>query len=361
MLRFDWEPLQDWERVRTDWQSLEALSPSNVFLSWSWVQTWHNVYQAADFVCRVFDQAKLVGIGLWARKHHDRPLGLNVCTLHLQHSGIDRLDQIWPEYNEMLCLPEYRQAVHAQLLSHIPKTLNVNEIDLGVCEADVAQWALQESSKQWLSEERWRSVSIAAVIQGFSSIEAYLESLSSSFRYQLRRTEKGLVKLGPIQLEFAQTANQCKDWLKEDSQWHKAQWGEDSGFHNPDFERFHMAWIDQGYEQGLVHVVRLLAGQECVSGAYLFHYQDTLYFYLGFARQDWGAKVKTGLYLHYILIRYCIEQGIAVYDFMGGDYPYKRKFGQPVKTLVRCRFKPLTLKNIVEKNLKRVKRLLKKA
>jgi CelD/BcsL family acetyltransferase involved in cellulose biosynthesis len=158
-----------------------------------------------------------------------------------------------------------------------------------------------------------------------------------------------------VTLQFAQTPEQCVAWLLEDGSWHQQQWGAQSGFNNTEFIRFHEAWILRGFSASLCGYVRLMAGEEIAAGAYYFRDSSRLYFYLGFARDEWGPKVKTGFCLHLAMIRYCYDQGIPLYDFMGGDYAYKRRFGTEGPTLVRCRYKPPSLVNRGEQVLKGVK------
>lgn len=382
-LEFLWQPPTDWGAIAADWQALAKDAKPNIFLSWAWIETWANTYGRVVSVLRVFHGKQLVAMGLWARQKHVRPLGLNVQTLHLHHCGVERLDQIWPEYNELLCLPDYRHVVHGALLENIPSDLGVNEVDLGVCENQLsyllvspldtklmpkANAGVLESSSgasslspppkrksHWLREERWTSVAIQVPLQQWTSVDDYLASLSSSFRYQLRRAEKGLSKLGPLELVFAESSTHCSQWLMADAHWHQKQWGEQSGFNNPDFVKFHEAWVASAFDLSLCGYVRLMAGDTVAAGAYFFQDTSCIYFYLGFARNEWGPKVKTGFCLHLAMIRYCFEQGIPMYDFMGGDYDYKRRFGSCGPTLVKCRYKPNTLLNRAEQGLKRAR------
>jgi hypothetical protein len=324
------------------------------------------VYDHVEFVLRVFEGDKLVAMGLWACKNHKRPLGFNVKTLHLHHCGDEARDQIWPEYNELLCLPSHRITVHAALLSNLPSEPRITEVDLGVCDEALSYCLvtpspvsrvtqnpnLVDESSPWLREQRWASSAIQVPVSQWETAEDYVSSLSSSFRYQLRRAEKGLRSIGPVRLVFAENASQCKEWLMADAVWHKAQWGTDSGFHNPEFVNFHEAWITRGFNESLCGYCRLMAGDTITAGAYFFRDSQRIYFYLGFARNEWGPKVKSGFCLHLAMIRYCFEEQIPVYDFMGGDYAYKRRFGKASSTLVKCRFKPPTLLNSGEQLLK---------
>lgn len=378
-LNFVWRVLTEceWVAVAKDWQVLEGYGAPNIFLSWPWIETWALTYNPAVQVLRVYEADKLVAMGLWAKQMHIRPLGLHVQTLHLHHCGVESLDQIWPEYNELLCLPAYREIVHHLLLKNIPADLGVTEVDLGVCAERLSQllvgselateiqksvsskWPVPLSTLRrsfalpWLREERWSSVAIEVLVHQWADVDDYLASLSSSFRYQLRRAEKGLSRLGPIALRFAGSAKQCEQWLMADAHWHQAQWGEQSGFNNPEFVKFHQAWIARAFDASLCGYVRLMAGDVVVAGAYYFQDASRIYFYLGFARNEWGPKVKTGFCLHLAMIRHCFEQNIAVYDFMGGDYDYKRRFGTEGIRLVRCRYKPGSFLNRGEQLLKR--------
>lgn len=370
-LKFSWQAPTDWAQIEADWLALSAQAHPNIFLTWTWVSTWAKVYDRVTHVLRVFDGRTLVAMGLWAHQFHRRPLGLNVRTLHLHHCGDEAYDQIWPEYNELLCAPGYRVPVHAALLSNLPTQPRITEVDLGVCEARLSKLLVAPSLSPtlsklpgagdgdtpapWLREQRWSSNAINVPLSHWADFDAYLASLSSSFRYQLRRAEKGLKALGELRLCFAETAEQCTEWLLEDGVWHQQQWGADSGFNNPAFVRFHKAWIARGFAASFCGYCRLMAGDTSVAGAYFFRDHQTVYFYLGFARNEWGPKVKTGFCLHLAMIRYCFDQNIAVYDFMGGDYDYKRRFGAPGMTLVKCRYKPRTLLNQGEQVLKQLR------
>ncbi|MEJ2755538.1 MAG: GNAT family N-acetyltransferase [Gammaproteobacteria bacterium] len=321
----------------------------------SWLITWQDVYAATDYVLRVYEGKQLVAIGLWVVVRHQRPLGFHVNTLHLHHCGNDRKDQIWSEYNELLCLPAYRETVYRQLLNRLPDNMCLGEVDFGVSDATISPWLCHSG---WLAEQRWKTASIGVDISQWSSFESYLTNLSKSFRYQLRRTEKGLQHVNNVTVQFAPNTASCIKWFQEDGKWHKAQWGDQSGFENPEFVAFHLAWIQRAFPNGHCHYVRLLVGDEVAAGAYLFSTEKIWYFYLGFSREDWGPKIKTGYYLHLKIIEHCFNLGIDNYDFMGGDYAYKRRFGQPQRQLVGNRYKPASWVNRFEQGLKLIKKQL---
>ena len=355
-LHFDWTPPTDWEKVAEDWLVLETAAQPEVFLTWDWVATWQAVYGQTSHVCRVYAKEQLVAMGLWVLKRHERPLGFHTNTLHLQHCGDEQRDQIWPEYNELLCLPAYREVVHRQVLQQLPLNESINEVDFGVSDTALTSWLCCHDD--WLAEQRWDAASIGVKLLHYPSFPAYVSSLSKSFQYQLRRTEKGLLNAGETRIQFAPDLPTCLTWFHEDAVWHKAQWGEQSGFKNQHFVDFHHAWIERAFPKQRCQYVRLMVGQEAAAGAYLLATAQNWYFYLGFAREDWGPKVKTGYYLHLKLIEQCFSLGLSHYDFMGGDYPYKRRFGEPLRHLAGNRYKPINWVNRCEQGLKRLKRCM---
>lgn len=347
---FQWQPQPNVSQLAESWQQLEAQSPANLFTSWFWMQSWWQAYQKADWLLTVSDANGLVSLSLWNEQHHKRPLGLHVNTLHLHHVGREAEDQIWPEYSSPLTKTESEHLLYPQLLAQLFQHTHINEIDVGLTHHSITQL---NPNANYLAEPF-----LAATAFQYKT-NAEQAAFSANLRSQLNRSQREAEKLGTVTFTLQEDPDFTA--FEQLAEGHQQQWGESSGFNNPAFLRFHRQLMaNSQFAAGTGCAIATLAinGQPYAQH-YLIRYHGTLYFYLGTAKKTSNARLKPGMMLHAHLIERLAELGCQCYDFMGGDYEYKRRLSNQQTALQQWRIKRPLARFKVEQTLKQWKARVK--
>ncbi len=348
-LTFTWhkEPLID--DVIHVWQVLAREVHPNVFLSVDWIRAWAESYKAISWQLVVYWNNKLIGCALWREQEHKRPLGFNVTTLHLNHTGEEQKDQIWPEYNGILCLPEYEHTVLSVLIDNIFDThCHVNEIDTGLC--------LNSKLEQWTADRYVKDCWLKSQTYIFDKdISEWQSSFSKNLKSEINRTQRGLVELGLGEIEFETLPDKCLKMLDEMAELHEQAWGSSSGFLNSEFMRFHHYLIKNSDYDLKPMIVNLVSPSGLLCRHYLLISHETAYFYLGVTKKNVGSRIKLGTYLHAKTIEQLETLGCNKYDFLGGDYRYKSRMANTNYEMSRILFKRATVSFKVERLLKNLK------
>ncbi|TAP41429.1 GNAT family N-acetyltransferase [Alteromonas sp. KUL49] len=107
---------------------------------------------------------------------------------------------------------------------------------------------------------------------------------------------------------------------------HISQWGETpegSGFQNPAFVKHHETILNLAPSS--VEILQVRAGDTLVAYGYYLIHNRRAYFYCSGINFDIATNsIKPGYLLHYLAMCHFSEQGLLSYDFLGGDYRYKK-------------------------------------
>lgn len=349
-LSFKWVENPTWQQIESSWQQLLQSIEPMLFRSIAWVKTWATLYKNIDWLLLVLKKDELISASLWNKKHHKRRFGFNATTMHLHHTGIERCDQIWPEYCFPLVKPEHRNQLGKVLVQNVFEFhKDVNEIDTGLML--LADYNLLDTSNTIIDiqfEDK------AYVFQQSDGPE--LESnkfYSKGLRSELKRTKKGLDQNGEHSVSFETNPEKCATLFTDMADQHKTAWGHTSGFYNPDFIAFHTQLITSKVDVQPI-LATLQQEESILSRHYLLGCGNTLYFYLGVAQKHLASRLKPGIFLHAATIDKLKDLGYSNYDFMGGDFLYKRRFANRTLDLIRARIKSRSIKHVVEKGLKRI-------
>lgn len=158
-----------------------------------------------------------------------------------------------------------------------------------------------------------------------STFEEYQRGLNKSLRYETRRIDKPPYATGEARIWTPQTPEERLDAFRILVDLHNRRWrkrGLPGSFATSRVRRFHEDWIASSEHTRL----RVLFRREVPIGAiYVMHAGGAAYFFqAGF---DPAAKAESpGTVLVSESIRLAIDEGMAQFDFMRGDEPYKRRW-----------------------------------
>jgi CelD/BcsL family acetyltransferase involved in cellulose biosynthesis len=352
--------LTDVNALSRDWQQLEPATEPTFFLSWQWIGTWIETYAKPLLVLEVKNAAGVVvGLGL-LRQQRQRKFKLwSRNTLYLHQLGEQKLDQIWIEYNGVLCHREHQAAVEQAALHHLKQHLDWDEwVISGIAQKDLTRYQSELALPGFL---RWSApcygVDIAQLRQKGAE---YRQTLSANTRYQVNRTQRLYEQNGPLSIHRPTDVRQAVDYFAEIGPLHIKRWSghkQNSGFLNAEFVSFHQNLITRHWPAN-IDLLKVCAGDQVVAIIYNFIHRKTICFYLGVFKADDDKKLKPGLLSHTLCIEQYQKAGFDYYDFMGGDEQYKAQLGVVHNQLRQFCFVRNQFAYLIELGMKKIKRVL---
>jgi hypothetical protein len=270
--------------------------------------------------------------------------------------GDQLLDQIWMEYNDFVCDSEHRiPAVNACIQTLQQSDNEWDEIVLSMMtESRAADIRKEIDNSHILFSSPCYAVNLSAIKKNNKS---YLSTLNSNTRYQIRRSMRLYEELyGKLSFELAQDTEQAMALFREAGRYHVLRWG-DSGYKNPRFTQFHENLINNTFDQKMVALMKVTAGDTTIAVIYFHLSNKNVFFYLQGVCYETDQKLKPGLVAHAIASQYFLEQGMHLYDYMGGYSQYKCQLASHSVDLASVCIQKPQLKFSLEKVGQRIKHL----
>ncbi|GFD86945.1 GNAT family N-acetyltransferase [Alteromonas sp. KUL150] len=271
---------------------------------------------------------------------------------YLNQSGIINEDQVWIEYNTLICSKKHEQACLISLLEEANRS--------HVCKLYISMANDISISKEIIEN----TLGIKAeTINGYrtSMFTPDLEKqFSKNTRSQIRRSTRLLEdQYGSISVNEA-SETQRHIFLDNLGALHKEKWSdstEGSGFENPSFLAHHTYFLENFSEY--VSIAEVKAGTTLLGYTYNFVFGDTVYFYCsGINYQFANNKIKPGYTLHFTLMEYYRKQGFHWYDFLGGESRYKESLCTQVYAFTNLTFYTKSTGGRLARLLQRLKQRL---
>ena len=338
LLNITREPASACTTLRDEWLDLENRSDITIFLSWQWLGHWLQVYEPNASVLRVWDDDRLIGMGLVVETEERRHGLLKSRAIRLHQTGHKLLDQIWIEYNGFLSERGRESEVAEMCLSHLCDAMpEWDEFIVGAIDAEAADRYRQISGLH--KHVRWQAPCFGVDLNKLRrSGGHYLDTLSRNTRHQINRCHRLYMERGEVVLERPDSIEGALALFDRIGPMHLQRWGagpDESGFANPDFVRFHRELIRAEWPEGGVDLVSVKAGGQEVASFYNLIYKQVVYFYLGGMAVENDNRFKPGLLGHSLCIEDYRHHGFHYYDFMGGAERYKGNLGVAHRQLVQ--------------------------
>lgn len=326
-------PSIDLETLKRDWTAIQKLEDVPFFLTWSWVNIWLKTYNPKKLVVTARFGEEVVAIGLFTFSNNRSLYSIKTRQLRLHQTGDSQMDQIWMEYNDFLCTSEHRTlAVNACL-----KALRIMNTDWD--ELVISMMTLSRGSEVVESNDTAsiyiRRPCYTCNLQSIRDQDNhYLQSLTSNTRYQIRRSIRQYEKLhGELSLQVARDQQQALDFFQQAGPFHLARW-EDSGYKNKLFIDFHRNLIRTCFNDNSIDLLRVNSGNTTIAIMYYHIVGKKVFFYLHGLHFEDDPKLKPGLVAHSLASQYYLEQGMDIYDYMGGYSQYKHQLARQSEDLV---------------------------
>ncbi|MCG7495332.1 GNAT family N-acetyltransferase [Vibrio sp. Of7-15] len=328
--------------VEVMWSNLEKKSETSFFLSWSWIGTWLTSFNIRPMLLEIKDdKERIVGLGFLTKKAF-RYKFLTLERLYLNRTGDPEMDQVWIEYNDVLVESGLEDEVRSFVFHYLESDFNIDEIMIGVSDSSIFSKINKKLFHEKVFSESYSyQVSLNSDLQ---TVEDFLSLLSRNTRYQIHRSIKKFEEnYGQLKIDLAVGVKEKKEYLSELKLLHKNRWDRtqtSSGFNNEKFNIFHENLLGNNETD----LFKVTSGEKVIGYLYCFRYSGKSLFYLSGIEEFSDSKLKPGLVMHCLAIVYYSKLGIIEYDFLAGDYQYKKSLSN--------KNKKMSLRIIRKKNIK---------
>ncbi|MEW6983599.1 GNAT family N-acetyltransferase [Colwelliaceae bacterium 6471] len=347
-------PLDAIEELKASWQTVEENANGSFFTSWHWIGPWLETLASRPSVIKITKKGRLIGIGILCQ-HQKTKYGITTQQLFLNRTGDSNNDQIWIEYNDLLCIKGEEEQVRAAVSQYFSTSLKYfDEFIVGVSSEQITDTKLPYNH---FKEIIWSGKSYLATLDAsYANWETYLHSLSANTRAQIRRSKRAYEQYGELTLSAANSEQQALTYFEEAGTYHKIRWQEGeygSGFNNSCFLKFHRHLIQTQFKEGAIDILKISADNQPIAYLYNFIFKDTVYFYLSGINYFGDNKHKPGILAHSLAISFYANKGFACYDFMAGESRYKKSLSTSSSQMVIVCFSQKNIKNRVKHALKK--------
>lgn len=156
--------------------------------------------------------------------------------------------------------------------------------------------------------------------------EAYLASLESKQRHELRRKRRRLEREHPDAVFRTATEATLERDFKTFVEMHRGTEGHKGHFMRPDIATFFRRLAEVFMPQGWLRLDLLEIGDTAVASTFGFEIERKFYLYNSAYEPD-AARLSPGLVLVSELVKTSIESGLELFDFLRGPERYKYQLG----------------------------------
>ena len=330
-----WEEL---EQFQESWNRLLQANPaSSIFQTPEWLAAWWQAFgKGKELSSLVFTNAQGHALGIAPLYHEQNSFfGRTLTTLRLVGAGSgdsDALDFVTSPGNEQLCADAF--------VAWLDKQKNWD-----VCALETLPQASSVGKRiRNRLQEAGRSVDTTLTPNFVVDLPAawpqYLNTLEPSFRPLLTRYPKRLQSRYSVRFVRCDCVEDLKVHLETLFSLHQMRWtgrGEAGAFANLDRRDFYFEMATSFLRRGWLEFWLLELDGQIVGAQFCFRYNGTLSLLQeGFHPRYAAEKIGYALRAH--VLEEMIRSGVKHYDFLGGDDPYKAKFGAQQENYLNLTF-----------------------
>jgi CelD/BcsL family acetyltransferase involved in cellulose biosynthesis len=359
-------PLPSLVEVERLWRTVMSTASHSFFLSWPWIRTWlaclpHEL--TPRLLSVTSESGAIVAVALLVRRTLRRRGLVPTRTWILNATGDPNLDQIFIEQNGLLVDDQHAAFAWSSWADcFIREHGDWDEIQLrGVPPAVLGAWDHPTLQFEKEMSMTGRYVDLKAIRARGTP---YINSMAKKRRARVRYTREMLEQLGEIKLEVASSKREAFEYFRQLRELHQRRWEErkePGAFGFPFFEHFHSQLIETHFDEGVIQLLRLRAGDMVVGVLYNFLHNGMVTVYqtgFSYAHIQQANRESPGLLTHALAIQHNAERGFDRYDLLAGDSEYKRALADGSEDLWWGRIQRKRLKFYAEAGLRRAWRQL---
>jgi CelD/BcsL family acetyltransferase involved in cellulose biosynthesis len=327
-IEFRREPISSLALLAEEWQSLERISSPSFFLSWHWIGTFLEALPEAarPQLLRGSRHSETVALALCGYAIRRRAKGfIRSRAFSINETGQSCFDCITIEHNSFLARAGLETAVMASAVEWFAGLRGeVDELRLAGSFLRFPRFSLGDLHCYERSVPSY-SLNLNQLIETNGQVSRIL---SSNARQQLRQSIRAYAARGPLRLQRARTLGEALAFFQELKALHCQSWdrrGKRHAFTQAFFEDFHTLLIRKTFQENIVELSRVTAGDHLLGVLYNFRFGEWVYAYQsGFASAD--GRQRPGMIAHALAIQHACQAGARVYDFMAGPNRVKQRF-----------------------------------
>lgn len=258
-----------------------------------------------------------------------------ITRVYLNAAGENESDSPCIEYNDLLCLHGWEEAIAVSLKNYL-LSQTWDELMLTGCRKSIGIDAICSAFKD-LAKDSNTKPSFYVDLDGLRHThKSFKEQLSTNTRSQIGRSRRRYEEYGSLHTEVAANVTEGLSMLNQLIELHQQTWrerGKSGVFCSKLFYAFHTEFIRQLLPQGGIQLLRVTAGDTVIGVLYNFVWQNKVYFYQSGFSYSKDNKLKPGMVTHLCAIEYCLNNGYVEYDFLAGDDRYKQSLSKSQRQL----------------------------
>lgn len=326
------ESKEEFLRLKDEWTVLlNKMDSPCIFLTWEWMYTWWDHYLSGDKSCHLFillisDQnSNLVGI---------LPAYLRTCSIIpcIQYKRMRFLgsETESPDYLDIIAEPSKTNFVLDDIFTYFKNCNgNVDYIEFTDISGESASLRLlTENSRKLNYCCREYISSTCPYLKLPADYETFVTSLSSKFRFNLRRYTKILMEREGVIFNEVTGEIELQQMVNTLFLLHKKRWGkhlDKSTFYSNKRMEFHSRLAPVLYESSFLRLFYLRVGSDVIACLYCFDYRNRIYYYQSGFDPEWALK-SAGIVLIGKSIDKCIHEQKVEFDFLRGKEEYKLRW-----------------------------------
>lgn len=359
--------IDTFDHLRETWESVERSCPSIYFQSSSWQHTWHELGQKHAYRPRIAllatsSQPRALTSFSIRRQYYLKVWPVR--ALYFNSSGRDSFDVVCSEH----CEPLLPQGEQSEVLTELFRALRAREgIDEFVIRAvplsmlehfEVASASLglqlveeKRAPNYWVNLQRLRSEK-----------QSYLMTLKPRTRRIVKNDFEGYIqKFGSLSVTRAAGVAEAIQWFDSLAQLNVqrlTQKGIKSSFNLPFLKEFHHRLITYAFDKGEIELLKISFGQQTLGYVYGFLCNSEIFVYQSGFDFSLDPQLRPGLITHHCAIEHYFARGLNRYDFLAGEYQYKRSLSNEQDTLLWLRIRSRKAVFTIDSALREFKRKL---
>jgi CelD/BcsL family acetyltransferase involved in cellulose biosynthesis len=349
--------------VRQQWLTLQARSSCSFFQTWHWVGPWlDHVCTVSDTVLiRFLDEGETIGLGFLEKYTHIRR-GIFKITVSTLNESIRPKRYMCSEYNFPVCIAGYEDKVFDAL-----RSLNLSELgsdELHIRRAHIPcknhiNNLLEDNNCLLESEMTW-GIDLKTIGHGVNGVIA---GLKKKRRWQIRKSIEQYDKEGGFKMQLAGSKKEAIEFFHGLDRLHTMRWvqvGKVGTFANSLRKAFIIDVIKEGFDKGVIQLIKFTAGERSVGFLLNFVWQKTVYvLQSGFDLKSNRVEMP-GYLSHIYATDYNRSIGHTYYDFMSGESLYKTLLSNTTKELYDITYQCNSFKIRAENSLLSIYRRLRR-
>jgi len=329
--QFETKVLEDWstiETLKTEWNDLLVNSRSDtIFMTWEWINAWAVVNQNSvkPVVIVVRNRlGELIAIAPFYQTHYrllklipyrilrimgDYPTGAEYpgWIVHRDH-------EIEGTENIVHALTNMRQRWDCMWIPNIAKWNGFNEVIIQACRKAKYHIHIRPVSFSYFNLP--------------NTIDQYITGLSKKKRLEIHYQHNRIMQREGVVTDSCKSPDELPIYLDALFKLHQSRWklkGDDGTFlRKPDEAKFYKKFLPLGLQKGWLRFFALKEKDKFKAVQIGYVYNNIFHsIQEGF---DPEYQKGVGNVLRFEVIKHCISEGVAGYDFLGGMTEHKRRW-----------------------------------